>query len=89
MSPFLIIGPASIEVCISSPVLSKNPVLIKNTLFFSVLMHSFKLDDVLLSSSIIPILQVYCSKPKTSSTFEKIKSVNSVSSGPCILGLTI
>ena len=89
ISPFLIIGPASIDVCISSPVLSKNPVLIKKTLFFKVLMHSFKLDDVLLSSSIIPILQVYFFKPKTSSTLEKIKSVNAVSSGPCIFGLTI
>ena len=35
ISPFFIIGPASIDVCISSPVRSKNPVFIK-TLFSNV-----------------------------------------------------
>ena len=33
LDDLLTIGPASIEVCISSPVRSKKPVLIKNTLF--------------------------------------------------------
>ena len=45
--------------------------------------------DVLLSSSIIPHFIVFFSNFKTSSTFVKIKSANSVSSGPCIFGFTI
>ena len=57
--------------------------------FLRLLIHSFKFADVLRSSSIIPILHVYLGKFKTSSTLEKIKSVNAVSSGPCILGFTI
>ena len=61
ISAFLIIGPNSIEVCISSPVRSKKPVFIKNTLFFNSLMHSFRFNDVRLSSSIIPHLIVYFS----------------------------
>ena len=89
ISPFFIIGPASIDVCISSPVLSRKPVFIKKTLLLSVLIHSFKLTEVLLSSSIIPHLIVFFLSFNTSSTFEKILSVNAVSSGPCILGLTI
>ena len=82
-------GPDSIDVWISSPVLSKNPVLIKKTLFLNTLMHSFKLTEVLLSSSIIPQLQVYFFNPNNSSTLEKIKSVNAASSGPCIFGFTM
>ena len=61
----------------------------KKTLFLRLLIHSFKFADVLLSSSIIPILHVYLGKFRTSSTLEKIKSVNAVSSGPCILGFTM
>ena len=61
----------------------------KKTLFFSDLIHSFKFADVLLSSSIMPILQVYCFIPKTSSTLLNIRFVKAVSSGPCIFGLTI
>ena len=89
MSPFFIIGPASIDVCISSPVLSKKPVLMKKTLLFNVLIHSFKFTDVLLSSSIIPHLIVFFSSFNTSSTLVNILSVKAVSSGPCIFGFTI
>ena len=77
------------DVCISSPVLSRKPVLMKKTLLFNVLMHSFKLTEVRLSSSIIPHLIVFFSSFRTSSTRLNILSVKAVSSGPCILGLTI
>ena len=53
------IGPASMLVCISSPVLSRKPVFIKITLSFATSIHSFKFRVVLLSSSIIPILIVF------------------------------
>ena len=52
-------------------------------------MHSFRFNDVRLSSSIIPHLIVYFSNLKTFSTFSKIKLVKEHSSGPCCFGLTI
>ena len=89
MSPLKIIGPASNDVCISSPVLSRNPVFIKTILSFTFLIHSFKLTVVLLSSSIIPTFIENFLIPKASSTFSNKVFVNSTSSGPCIFGFTI
>ena len=82
-------GPASIAVCISSPVLSKNPVFMNTVLSLAALMHSFRLTVVRLSSSIIPILRVFLFNSSASSTSEKILQANLTSSGPCILGLTM
>ena len=76
-------------VWISSPVLSKNPVLIKATLDCAALIHSFRFMLVRLSSSIIPILIVLFGNSNKSSMCEKRSSVNFTSSGPCIFGLTI
>ena len=89
ISPLRKKGPASIDVCISSPVLSKNPVLIKATLDFAARIHSFKLALVLLSSSIIPNFTVLSGNDNIFSTYENISSVKATSSGPCIFGLTI
>ena len=81
--------PACMPVWISSPVLSKNPVLIKATLDCAALIHSFRFILVRLSSSMMPILIVLFGKSNNFSISEKSSSVNLTSSGPCIFGLTI
>ena len=89
MSPFRIIGPASIEVWISSPVRSKKPVLMKKMRSFAARIDSFRFSVVRRSSSMIPILSVKRERPSTSSTRPKSSLEKATSSGPCILGFTI
>ncbi len=88
MAALRTIGPASIEVWISSPVRSRNPVLMKQTRARAARMHSLRLTVVRRSSSMMPILTVFGGRPSTASTRSKISVVNATSSGPCILGLT-
>ena len=82
-------APANIEVCNSSPVLSRKPVLINTTLFLAIRIHSFKLTVVLRSSSMIPSLIVSLARLKASSIRLNSSTANATSSGPCILGFTI
>ena len=82
-------GPPSIAVCISSPVLSRNPVLINTRRSLACLIHSFKFIVVLLSSSIIPIFIVLFGNPSIFSTAANNSIVKATSSGPCIFGFTI
>ena len=89
MSDFKTIGPASILVCISSPVLSKKPVFIKIILSLAIRMHSFRFTVVLLSSSMIPIFTLKGLIPNSFSTAANRSQANLTSLGPCILGLTI
>ena len=89
ISPFGRKGPASMEVWISSPVRSKNPVLMKTTRSLAIRTHSFRLRVVRLSSSIIPNFRVFFGRPIAASTRANNSQVNSTSWGPCILGLTI
>ena len=64
MSALRIIGPASIEVWISSPVRSRKPVLIKKTRERAARMHSLRLTVVRRSSSMMPIFTVLRFMPK-------------------------
>eukprot|EP00438_Fugacium_kawagutii_P018735 Skav212364 [mRNA] locus=scaffold3038:151117:151527:- [translate_table: standard] len=89
MSAFLTTGPASMQVWISSPVRSRNPVLMKKTRSDACRMHSRRLAEVRRSSSIMPILIVLRRKPKNSSARPKSREVKAISSGPCCLGFTI
>ena len=82
-------GPASMEVWISSPVRSRNPVLIKASLDLASRMHSLRLMLVRRSSSIIPILIVLRGSCSICSTSLKTSFASLTSSGPCIFGLTI
>ncbi|MNY15998.1 hypothetical protein D3C86_1492390 [compost metagenome] len=88
MSPLRIIGPASIEVWISSPVRSRKPVLMKTTRSFAARMLSLRLIVVRRSSSMIPIFMVFGAMPTSFSTRLKISLAKATSSGPCIFGLT-
>ncbi len=88
MSFLRTIGPASIDVWISSPVRSRNPVLMKATRAEAARMHSTRLTEVRRSSSMMPIFTVCRGSPSTSSTRPKTASANATSSGPCIFGLT-
>jgi hypothetical protein len=45
MSPLRIMGPACIAVCISSPVRSRKPVLMKATRLLAAAMQAFRLTD--------------------------------------------
>ncbi|COZ72223.1 Uncharacterised protein [Mycobacterium tuberculosis] len=83
------IGPASIEVWISSPVRSRNPVLMNTTRSAAALMHALRLTVVRRSSSMMPIFMVFCGNPSTSSTRLNSSQVNATSAGPCIFGLTM
>ena len=76
-------------VWISSPVLSKKPVLIKITLSLATSIHSFKLTVVLLSSSIIPTFADKWGMFRAFSTAANKSHVSWTSSGPCIFGFTI
>ena len=58
MSPLRIIGPASIAVCISSPVRSRKPVLMKATRAAAAAMQALRLTLVRRSSSMMPSLTV-------------------------------
>ena len=89
MVPLRTIGPASIEVWISSPVRSRNPVLMNTTRSAAALMHAFRLTVVRRSSSMMPTFSVACGNPRTSSTRLNSSVVNATSSGPCIFGLTM
>ncbi len=89
MSPLRIIGPASIEVWISSPVRSRKPVLMKTTRSFAARMHSLRLTVVRRSSSMMPIFSVFGAMPSAASTRLNSSTVKATSSGPCIFGLTI
>ena len=71
MSPLRIIGPASIEVWISSPVRSRKPVLMKTTRSRAARMHSLRLTVVRRSSSMMPILIVFGAMPSIVSTRPK------------------
>ena len=88
MSFLRTIGPASIEVWISSPVRSRKPVLMKATRSRASLMQAFRLSVVRRSSSMIPTLIVSGGRPSTSSTLVNSSTVNATSSGPCIFGFT-
>ena len=58
ISPLRIIGPACIEVWISSPVRSRKPVLMNTTRSFAAKMQAFRLAEVRRSSSMTPIFSV-------------------------------
>ena len=78
----------AIDVWISSPVRSRNPVLMKATRDRAARMHSARFTVVRRSSSMMPIFTVLGASPSTASTRVKTSFVNATSSGPCILGLT-
>jgi hypothetical protein len=66
MSPLRIIGPASIEVWISSPVRSRKPVLMNTTRSRAAAMQAFRLAEVRRSSSMMPIFSVFAAGPEDS-----------------------
>ena len=68
MSFLRIIGPASIEVWISSPVRSRKPVLMNATRSFAAAMQALRLAEVRRSSSMMPIFSVLGARPSISST---------------------
>ena len=68
MSSLRIIGPASIEVWISSPVRSRKPVLMNTTRSRAARMQAARLTVVRRSSSMMPILSVLRGRPSRSST---------------------
>ena len=84
-----IMAPASIEVWISSPVRSRNPVLMNTTRSLAAAMQAARLALVRRSSSMIPIFSVACGRPRNCSTRVNISQAKAISSGPCILGFTI
>ena len=88
ISDLRIMGPASIEVWISSPVRSRNPVLMKMIRSDAARIHSLRFTVVRRSSSMMPILRVFGAMPRAASTRPKSSTANAVSSGPCILGFT-
>ena len=88
MSCLRTIGPASIDVWISSPVRSRNPVLMNATRAEAARMHSARLTVVRRSSSMMPSFTVWRGSPSTSSTRLNTSSAKATSSGPCIFGLT-
>ncbi len=59
-----IIGPASIEVWISSPVRSRNPVLMNTTRCVAAAIQALRLAEVRRSSSMIPIFRVFAANPR-------------------------
>ncbi|OQC02114.1 MAG: hypothetical protein BWX79_02839 [Alphaproteobacteria bacterium ADurb.Bin100] len=76
-------------VCISSPVRSRKPVLIKATRLFAAAMQAFRLTLVRRSSSMMPSLTVLSGRPSTCSTRLNSSQAKATSAGPCILGLTM
>ena len=89
ISPLRIIGPASIDVWISSPVRSRKPVLMNTTRSFAASMQAERLTVVRRSSSMMPILTVFFASPTTLSTRSNSSFANATSCGPCIFGLTM
>ena len=89
MSPLRIIGPASMAVCISSPVRSRKPVLMKATRDEAAAMQAFRLTDVRRSSSMMPSLTVESARPSSCSTRPNSSAAKATSAGPCIFGLTM
>ena len=65
MSPLRIIGPACMAVCISSPVRSRKPVLMKATRAAAAAMQAFRLTLVRRSSSMMPSLTVLAGRPSS------------------------
>ena len=59
------IGPASIEVWISSPVRSRNPVLMNAMRSRAACTHALRLAEVRRSSSMIPSLMVRAGRPRS------------------------
>jgi hypothetical protein len=88
MSPLRIIGPASIEVKISSPVRSRKPVLMKQMRWRAARMHCLRLTVVRRSSSITPIFRVLRASPRRSSISPKTSATRAASRGPCSFGTT-
>ncbi|MNN35634.1 hypothetical protein D3C81_1494890 [compost metagenome] len=89
MSALRTIGPASMEVWISSPVRSRKPVLMNTTRSLAALMQALRLTVVRRSSSMIPTFRVLRGRPSKSSMRPNSSLVNAASSGPCIFGFTI
>ena len=89
MSPLRIIGPACMAVCISSPVRSRKPVLMKATRSAAAAMQAFRLTLVRRSSSMMPSLTVLSGRPSSFSTRPNSSLAKATSAGPCILGLTM
>ena len=76
-------------VCISSPVRSRNPVLINATRAGASWIHALRLTLVRRSSSMMPSLTVFAGKPRMASTRPKSSLAKATSAGPCILGFTM
>ncbi|MNJ54532.1 hypothetical protein D3C77_499760 [compost metagenome] len=89
MSPLRSMAPASMAVCISSPVRSRKPVLMNTTRDAALAMQALRLTLVRRSSSMMPIFRVLRGMPSRSSTWLKISAAKATSSGPCIFGLTM
>ena len=79
MSPLRMTGPASMQVCISSPVRSKKPVLMKATRLLAAAMQALRLALVRRSSSMMPSLTVEAFNPNTFSTRPNNSSANATS----------
>ncbi|MNJ75331.1 hypothetical protein D3C77_724100 [compost metagenome] len=89
MSPLRSIGPASMLECISSPVRSRKPVLMKATREAAAPMQALRLMLVRRSSSMMPIFSVLRGTLIRSSTRSKSSLAKAASSGPGILGFTM
>src|SRR5699024_7324227 len=89
MSALRIIGPASMEAWISSPVRSRKPVLMKTTRSRASAMHAARFTVVRRSSSMMPTLRVFAGSPSSDSIRPNSSVVNATSSGPCCFGLTM
>ncbi|MCY1367865.1 hypothetical protein D9M69_548160 [compost metagenome] len=75
--------------CISSPVRSRKPVLMKATRAAAASMQALRLMLVRRSSSMMPIFRVLRGSFSRSSTRSKSSLANAASAGPCILGFTM
>ena len=89
MSPLRTMGPASMAVCISSPVRSRKPVLMKATRLPAASIQAFRLTEVRRSSSMMPSFTVESDRLSTFSTRLNSSQAKATSRGPCILGLTM
>ncbi len=89
MSPLRIMGPACMAVCISSPVRSRKPVLMKATRAGAAAIQALRFTEVRRSSSMMPSLTVFCGRPSSCSTRPNSSLAKATSAGPCILGLTM
>ena len=87
MSALRAIGPASIEVWISSPVRSRKPVLMNTIRSLAACTAAARLSEVRRSSSIRPILSVFGASPSSASTRANSVTVKRHLVGPVLLGL--